>query len=143
MVDIAVTAISLGAKLEDLQNCDFAYTPPFSTAIHPFAVTVNVLLNKLSGAFETFTPAAYAAGEAEGYRMVDCSIQPSIPTAPYMDLTAINGPVAGFDPGEKLLLVCSKGKRAYLVQNRLKFYGYMDTRVLEGGTLFNTSITEK
>lgn len=56
MVDIAVTAISLGAKLEDLQNCDFAYTPPFSTAIHPFAVTVNVLLNKLSGDFETFTP---------------------------------------------------------------------------------------
>lgn len=142
MTDIAVTAISLGASLEDLQYCDFAYTPPFSTAIHPFALTVNVLLNKLSGDFDTFTPAEYASGAAEGYRMVDCSIQPSIPSAPYMDLTAINGPVDGFEKDEKLLLVCSKGKRAYLVQNRLKFYGYTNTRVLEGGTLFNTGINE-
>lgn len=142
MTDIAVTAISLGATLEDLQYCDFAYTPPFSTAIHPFAVTVNVLLNKLAGDFETFTPAQYASGEAEGWRLVDCSIQPSIKGAPYMDLTAINGPVEGFAPDEKLVLVCSKGKRAYLAQNRLKHYGYTNTRVLEGGTLFNTKIQE-
>ncbi len=142
MTDIAVTAISLGAALEDLQYCDFAYAPPFSTAIHPFALTVNVLLNKLSGDFNTFTPVEYASGAAEGYRMVDCSIQPSISSAPYMDLTAINGPVNGFEKDEKLLMVCSKGKRAYLVQNRLKFYGYTNTRVLEGGTLFNTSINE-
>ena len=143
MADIAVTAISLGAKLEDLQSCDFAYTPPFSTAIHPFAVTVNALLNKLSGELETFTPAEYAAGAAEGYRLVDCSIQPSIPGAPYLDITKINGVVEGYDPEEKLLLVCSTGKRTYLAQNRLKFYGYKNTRVLEGGTLFNTSIMEQ
>ena len=140
MADIAVTAISMKATLEDLQNCDFAYAPPFSTAIHPFAVTVDVLLNKLSGAFETFTPAEYAAGAAEGYRMIDASIQPSIPGVPYVDLTKVTGPVDGLDPQEKLLLVCSKGKRAYLLQNRLKYYGYTNTKVLEGGTLFNTEI---
>lgn len=141
MADIAVTAISMGAKLEDLQNCDFAYTPPFSTAIHPFALTVNVLLNKLSGGFRTFTPVEYAAGAAEGYQLVDCSIRPAMPGIPYMDLTAINGPVDGYGTDAKLLLVCSKGKRAYLVQNRLRHFGYQNTRVLEGGTLFNTGIT--
>lgn len=142
MADIAVTAISLGATLEDLQCCDFAYTPPFSTAIHPFAVTVNVLLNKLSGALESVTPAAYAAGEAEDYRVVDCSIQPSLSGAPYIDLTTLDGPIESLAPDDKLLLVCSKGKRAYLVQNRLKFYGYRNTRVLEGGTLFNPNVPE-
>ena len=142
MADIAVTAISMGATLEDLQSCDFAYAPPFFTAIHPFAVTVNVLLNKLLGEYETFTPAEYAAGGAEGYRMVDCSILPAIPGVPYLDLTKITGPVDGFAPDEKLLLVCSKGMRAYLVQNRLKALGYTGTRVLEGGTLFNTGVME-
>ncbi|MDY3282473.1 FAD-dependent oxidoreductase [Dysosmobacter sp.] len=142
MADIAVTAISLGAKLEDLQNCDFAYTPPFSTAIHPFAVAVNALLNKLSGELETFTPAEYAAGAAEGYRVVDCSIQPTVTSAPYLDITKINGVVDGFDPEEKLLLVCNTGKRTYLAQNRLKFYGYKNTRVLEGGHMFNPGILE-
>ena len=142
MEDIAVVAISMGATLEDLQNCDFAYTPPFSTAIHPFAVTVNALLNKLSGELETITPAQFAAGEAEGFRVVDCSIQPTIHSAPYLDITKINGMVEGFDPAEKLLLVCSTGKRTYLAQNRLKFYGYRNTRVLEGGSLFNPGILD-
>ena len=143
MADIAVTAISLGAKLEDLQNCDLAYTPPFSTAIHPFAVAINALLNKLSGELETFTPAEYAAGAAEGYRVVDCSIQPTVTSAPYLDITAINGVVDGFDPEEKLLLVCNTGKRTYLAQNRLKFYGYKNTRVLEGGHMFSPSVLDK
>ena len=142
MADIAVTAISLGAKLEDLQNCDFAYTPPFSTAIHPFAVAINVMINKLRGELDSFTPAEYAAGAAEGYRTVDCHIQPTIYTAPYVDLTKLDGPVAGLDKDEKLLLVCSTGKQTYLVQNRLKYFGYTNTKVLEGGTLFSPKALE-
>ena len=29
-----------------------------------------------------------------------------------------------------------------MLQNRLKYYGYTDTKVLEGGVTFNTSLTE-
>ena len=36
MVDIAVMGMNMGAVLEDFENADFAYAPPFSTAIHPF-----------------------------------------------------------------------------------------------------------
>ena len=112
VTDIAVTAISLGATVDQLENLDFAYAPPFSTAIHPFAHALNVLLNKMSGAFETFTPAEYEAGAAEGYRLVDASPQPAIEGAPYLDLTKIDGEVEGFGKDEKLLIVCAKGKRA-------------------------------
>ena len=137
MVDIGVTALTLGASIDDLENMDLAYAPPFSTAIHPFVHTVNILVNKMSGAFETMTPEEFAAGGAEGYQIVDAAIQPSLKNAPYMDLTKIQGPVDGFDRDAKLLLVCTKGKRAYMVQNRLKYFGYTNTRVLEGGTAFN------
>ncbi|NCB93058.1 MAG: pyridine nucleotide-disulfide oxidoreductase [Clostridia bacterium] len=140
VVDIAVTAISMKATLEDLQSMDFAYAPPFSTAIHPFAHTVNVMLNKLSGAFETITPAEYAAGAAEDYKIVDSAINPTIKGAPFIDLTKLEGPVEGLGKEEKLLLVCAKGKRAYMVQNRLKHFGYTQTKVLEGGVTFNTSV---
>lgn len=143
MIDIAVVGISMGAALEDLQHCDFAYTPPFSTAIHPFAVAVNVLLNKLEGKFETMTPAAYLAGEAEDYRLVDCATVPSIPGAPYIDVKTLTAAPEGYAKDEKLLLVCSKGKIAYLVQNRLRSFGYTNTRVLEGGTLFNKQILDE
>ena len=137
VIDIAVTGIMMKATLTDLADMDLAYAPPYSTAIHPFEHTLNVLLNKIQGDFETFTPAEYAAGEAEGYKVVDGCLKPSIEGAPYVELTEVNGPVEGLDPEEKLLLVCNKGKRAYLLQNRLKFYGYTNTKVLEAGISFN------
>ncbi len=137
VVDIAVTGIMLKGTLTQLSDLDFAYAPPFSTAIHPFAHTLNVLKNKLQGKFETFTPAEYADGAAEGYRLIDVSIQPTTEGAPYVELTDVNGLIDGFDPEEKLLLVCNKGKRAYLLQNRMKFYGYKNTKALEGGNFFS------
>lgn len=137
VIDIAVTGIMLKGTLTDLADLDLAYAPPFSTAIHPFEHTLNVLMNKINGKFETFTPAEYAAGAAEGYKIVDACLTPSIEGAPYVELTTVEGPVDGLDPKENILLVCNKGKRAYLLQNRLKFYGYKNTKVLEGGITFN------
>ncbi len=134
LTDIGVTAISLGATVDQLSLMDFAYAPPFSTAIHPFANAVNVLLNKLDGSLETMTPAEFAGGAAEGCEIVDCAIQPALPSHRYLDLTKIDGEVPGFGRDDKLLLVCTKGKRAYLTQNRLKYYGYTNTKVLEAGT---------
>lgn len=137
VVDIAVTGIMMKADLTDLADMDLAYAPPFSTAIHPFEHTLNVLLNKIEGRFETMTPLEYAEGAAEGYKIVDTCMKPSIEGAPYVDLTEVNGQVEGLDTEEKLLLVCNKGRKAYLLQNRLKFYGYKNTKVLEGGISFN------
>ena len=135
MIDIAVTAITMGATLEDIEHMDLAYAPPFSTAIHPFAHTINVLLNKMSGNFKTITPLEYAAGKAEGYKIIDASIVPNLPKYPYLDLNKVDKQPPSFDKDEKLLLVCSKGKRAYMLQNRLEHIGYNNTLVLEGGSI--------
>lgn len=137
VVDIAVTGIMLKATLTELADMDLAYAPPFSTAIHPFEHTLNVLRNKLNGTFETVTPVEYAAGEAEGYKVIDACLQPSIEGAPYVELTTVEGPIDGLGLDEKILLVCNKGKRAYLLQNRMKHYGYTNTKVLEGGITFS------
>ena len=137
MVDIAVMGISMNAKLEDFENLDFAYAPPFSTAIHPFVQAVYILENKLSGAMQSMTPAQYAAGEAEGYKVIDVNPQPTIRGAVFVDLSKVNGPLEGIGKDEKLLLVCARGKRAYFLQNRLRFFGYENTLVLEGSTAFN------
>ena len=138
MVDIAVTGIAMNAKVEDFDTLDFAYAPPFSTAIHPFVQACYILENKLSGAFETFTPAQYAAGEARDYRVIDAHPTATIPGAAWVDLGAVNGPIKDLRLEDKLLLVCAKGKRGYFLQNRLKAMGYRNTRVLEGGAFFNT-----
>ncbi|MEE0799875.1 MAG: FAD-dependent oxidoreductase [Gemmiger sp.] len=137
MVDIAVTGIATGARLETFDTLDFAYAPPFSTAIHPFVQACYILENKLAGAFETFTPAQYAAGEAAGYEVLDVQPEPKLPGARWINLSQVHGPIEGLAPDAKLLLVCAKGKRGYFLQNRLKSFGYTNTRVLEGGAFFN------
>lgn len=137
MIDIAVMGINMGATLEDFENADFAYAPPFSTAIHPFVQAVYVLINKLDGALVSMTPAEYAEGKAEGYRVVDVGPEPSIRGAFYVNLGAVNGEIEGLGKEEKLLLVCAKGKRGYFLQNRMRYYGYKNTVVLEGATFFN------
>lgn len=137
MVDIAVMGINMGAVLEDFENADFAYAPPFSTAIHPFVQAVYILLNKINGNLVSMTPAEYAAGKAKDYKVVDVGLTPSIRGAVYVNLSQVNGEIEGLDKEEKLLLVCAKGKRGYFLQNRLRFYGYKNTVVLEGAQFFN------
>ena len=137
MVDIAVTGLSLGAAIEDFDTMDFAYAPPFSTAIHPFVQACYILENKLSGAYESMTPAEYAAGKAKGYKVVDVSPAPTIPGAKWVDLGKVSGPIEGLDKDDKLLLVCARGRRGYLLQNKLKALGYTNTRALEGGLFVN------
>ena len=137
MTDIAVVGISAGLKVGDFDTMDLAYAPPFSTAIHPFVQACYVLQNKMSGALETFTPAEYLAGKAKGYRVIDVQPEAKIFGATWVNLGQVNGELDGIGKDEKLLLVCTRGKRGYFLQNRLKHYGYTNTKVLEGGEFFN------
>ena len=137
MIDIAVTGLNMGATLEAFENADYAYAPPFSTAIHPFVQAVYVLLNKISGELTSVTPREYAEGKANGYTVVDAGPQPTIRGAKHVELTKVDGEIDGLAKDEKILIVCMRGKRAYLLQNRMKFYGYTNTAVLEGSTFFN------
>ena len=137
MTDIAVTGISQGMKLDDFDTLDFAYAPPFSTAIHPFVTACYILENKIDGVLESMSPAEYAAGAAKGYTVLDVQPAPGIPNAKWVNLTEVTAPIDGLDKDAKLLLVCTKGKRGYFLQNRLKALGYTNTLVLEGGAMFN------
>lgn len=137
ITDIAVVGTSQGMKLDDFDTLDFAYAPPFSTAIHPFVTACYVLENKIDGLFTSMTPAEYIAGAAKGYTVLDVQPAPAIPNARWIDLSSVNGPIEGLEKDAPLLLVCAKGKRGYFLQNRLKAFGYTNTKVLEGGAFFN------
>ncbi len=137
LVDIAVVALSMKATVNQLEHLDFAYAPPSSTAIHPFGHMINVLLNKMEGKLDSFTPAEFQEGAAESYTILDAGLTPAIEGAEFINPAEVEGELQNHPKDEKLLLVCTKGRRAYLLQNRLKYFGYTNTKVLEGGTMFN------
>ncbi len=141
VVDIAVVGLSMEATVDQLSNLDFAYAPPFSTAIHPFAHALNILLNKMDGVMNSMTPAEFAVGAADEYTILDVTIKEgTIPGAPYVNFPKDLSQAEKYAKDAKLLLVCNRGKRGYLLQNRLKSKGYTNTKVLEGGVTFNTDL---
>lgn len=137
MTDVAVAAISMKAKAEDLISMDFAYAPPFSTAIHPMATACSILHNKLTGRMDSISPAEYASGAANDYRLVDAHPTPSIPGLPWFNLSNSEESSRQFKQDEKLLMVCAKGRRGYLSQNKLRALGFTQVKTLEGGAGFN------
>ncbi len=137
MIDIAVTAISFGASIDQLDNMDLAYAPPFSTAIHPFVAAIQILQNKLEGKLVSMTPAEYMQNRGKGYYIIDVSQVPALPKAHFVDVAAVNGPLEGVPLDKEILLICTKGKRSYLLQQRLRHFGYTNTKVLEGALWVN------
>lgn len=136
IVDIGVTAISLGATLESLECLDLSYAPPFSTAIHPFVHAVNILKNKIEGKLNGVSLEEFRQ-LPDNTLYLDVMKSATINGYRSMPVVTINSELEEIEKGHPIALVCEKGKQGYLAQNRLKRYGYTNTRVLEGGTKFN------
>ncbi len=137
VVDIGVMALSMNAKISDMEDLDFAYAPPFSTAIHPLSTAINVMKNKLSGHMDSMTPAQYEDGEADGYEIIDLGKTATIRRGTFVDLKDVKPGYDSLPKDKPLLLVCTRGRRAYMSQVQLKASGYEHTKVLEGGLSFN------
>ncbi|MCQ2427272.1 MAG: FAD-dependent oxidoreductase [Clostridia bacterium] len=137
IADTAAVAITAGMKADELCSLDLAYAPPFSTAVSPFVTAVNVLLNKLDGVLKSFTPEEYSAGAAKGYTVVDVHPAPSVTGAKFVDISRFDGVIDGVEKDAKLLIVCHRGRRAYIAQRMFAAAGYTETRVLEGGSYLN------
>ncbi|QYE96884.1 FAD-dependent oxidoreductase [Paraclostridium sordellii] len=138
-IDIVATAITFNAKISDLQNLDLAYAPPFSTAIHPLGHVANVLLNKIDGAVKIVRYNDFIENQ-EDYKLADVNKTSQLECIPFIDLATLNGKLDGFDYDDKILLVCARGKRAYLAYNRMKHFGYKDIQILEGGLALNREL---
>lgn len=138
-IDVISTAITFNATINDLQNLDLAYAPPFSTAIHPVGHAANVLLNKIDGDVKTLRYEEFLNNQ-ESYKLADVNKTPQLEGVTYIDLAQLNGKIDRFELDDKILLVCARGKRAYLAYNRMKHFGYKDVQVLEGGLALNKEL---
>ncbi len=138
-IDIVATAITFNATIGDLQNLDLAYASPFSTAIHPLGHVANVLLNKIDGAVKIVRYNDFIENQ-EDYKLADVNKKTQLEGIPFIDLATLNGKLDEFEYDDKILLVCARGKRAYLAYNRMKHFGYKDVQILEGGLALNRDI---
>lgn len=145
-LDAIAVAITMGATVHDVAHVDFAYAPPFSTAINPVNLACYVLQNKLSGKLESIGP-------VEAHRMIHSpdwdgllldpreipefmiGTVPGAVNIPIHEFPARLAEVAAFRD-KPVIVVCNYGKRAFEAYVRLKHHGFNRVKVLEGGTKF-------
>jgi len=136
-IDIIATAITLGAKVEDLEKLDLAYAPPFSMAMSTTILAANVLLNKINNKVETISPVELKEIKDkvtildirdEASHMI-CSIPGSINI--FSEELYMRG--EELDKDKETIIVCKVGKNAYLSYIKLKEMGFKNVKILEGG----------
>jgi NADPH-dependent 2,4-dienoyl-CoA reductase/sulfur reductase-like enzyme/rhodanese-related sulfurtransferase len=139
-IDIIATAMTLGAKVEDLTRLDLAYAPPFSMAMSSTIMAANVMLNKLNKKLETITSLELQEKlKNNQVNIVDvreeeeCFIS-AIPNSLNIPMNEVEERSNEIDKSkETVMLVCKVGKRAFLAYLKLKQQGFKNIKVLEGG----------
>lgn len=138
-IDTIATAITFGARVEDLQNLDLAYAPPFSMALSSTIVAANVLMNKIEGRFEGIDPIGLKQRlGSPDIQIVDVrteaeTLMGMIPGAIHIPLDQLRERANELDRAREQVLVCQVGLRAYLASIILKAAGFERVKVLDGG----------
>lgn len=139
-IDVLVTAITLGAKVEDLFHLDLAYAPPFSTAKDPVMYTGMILDGALNRGRLLITPDELMQRQKSGQHItVIDTREPELYEAGHVD-GAINIPLARLrqqahklDKNIPVVTYCNKGITGNAAQNVLLQMGFKEVYNLSGG----------
>jgi NADPH-dependent 2,4-dienoyl-CoA reductase/sulfur reductase-like enzyme/rhodanese-related sulfurtransferase len=139
-IDVLVTAITFGAKAEDLFHLDLAYAPPFATTKDPTMYTGMILDNAIHRGRPLITPFELKEKlkKGERLRIIDVRSSSQYLTA-HID-EAINLPqekirtnIDAIDKTETIVTYCNKGVTGNAAQNILINKGFKKVYNLSGG----------
>jgi len=139
-IDVFVTAITFGAKVEDLFHLDLAYAPPFSTTKDPVMYTGMILDNAINRGRELITPGELNKLIEKGtdITVIDARVNKQYEEAHVN--SAINIPhdqvrkrAEELDKEKVVVTYCNKGVTGNAVQNILINQGFKKVYNISGG----------
>lgn len=139
-IDVFVTAITFGAKAEDLFHLDLAYAPPFSTTKDPVMYTGMILDNAINRGRKLITPKELNELRKAGndVTVIDTRVSRQYEEAHVEN--AINIPHAEFrnktkdlDKDNIFVTYCNKGVTGNATQNILINNGFKKVYNISGG----------
>lgn len=139
-IDVFVSAITFGAKVEDLFHLDLAYAPPFSTTKDPVMYTGMILDNAINRDRKLITPnELHKLIESENdVTVIDARVSRQFEES-HVD-RAINIPhgqirekVDELDKERTIVTYCNKGVTGNAVQNILINKGFKKVYNISGG----------
>jgi len=149
-LNAATLAVSQGATIEEVENLELPYAPPFATAIDALNAAAHTAENICDGHMVQITPGEFLAWMADmnshpNWLVADLRHQQEAAAAfarfgaerwlaiPYDQVRAR---LAEFPKDKTLILLCNSGTRTYESQLVLRANGFSKTLVVGGGSNF-------
>lgn len=137
-IDVLATAIYAGLTVEDLENLDLAYAPPYSSAKDPVIIGGMIASNVMRGDLRTITPRELDEFIAKhDAQLVDVRSPEEweegiIDGALMITIEQLRANPDSLEKGRTYVVYCGVGYRAYVVCRFLTQQGY-DVYNLTGG----------
>ena len=139
-IDVIATAIHARMTVEDLEDLDLAYAPPYSSAKDPVNIAGFVAANIHRGEVDAIEPDELEALlKREEIQLVDVRTPAErnktgeVPGARLMPIDQLRELAGELDPHKKTVVYCAVGYRSYLAYKILKQRGFDDVSHLAGG----------
>ena len=138
-IDVFATALRAGLTVNDLENLELAYAPPFGSAKDPVNMAGFIAANLLKGDVAFWYAEDYPQ-KTEGGVIVDVRGRSEyevwhIPGAINIPLHALRKRAGELPKDRPVLLYCRVGFRSYLAYRILKQLGFDKAATLAGGSL--------
>lgn len=143
-IDTVATAMRLGGSIYDLEELEFAYAPPFTSAKDPVNMLGFVAENILNG-LVTFTEVVELDAMKENKVILDVTedierLVYAIPDSYHIPLGQLRQRLNELDKDVQIVVYCAIGVRAYNAARILMGHGFKKVSVLAGGISFYKSM---
>jgi NADPH-dependent 2,4-dienoyl-CoA reductase/sulfur reductase-like enzyme/rhodanese-related sulfurtransferase len=141
-IDIVVTALSLGATVDQLAQFDLCYAPPFSSAMDAIHQAANALRNKMDGLADSMSPCEVYQRLQQGEELFLLDVRSPgeyaevrIPGATLIPLGALRNRLAEIPREGIVVPFCKLSLRGYEAQLLLQQAGFTNICYMEGGVV--------
>ncbi|MBU3104570.1 FAD-dependent oxidoreductase [Clostridium gasigenes] len=142
-LDVFVTLITYGAKVDELFHLDLAYAPPFSTTKDPVHYTGMILDNALNNNRPIITSkeAQRLIDKGENIQVIDARVSKQydenhVYTAINIPHSKLRNELKTLDKNVLTVTYCNKGVTGNATQNILINHGFKNVHNLSGGHKF-------
>ncbi|MEE8343220.1 MAG: FAD-dependent oxidoreductase [Gammaproteobacteria bacterium] len=141
-LDVAATAIMLGATIDQMSNLDLGYAPPYSPAIDNILTGAHVMQNKMDGVSHSLAPeeVCHLLAERDDIILVDVRTRPEYeaehlddPRTLWIPLVDLRESTDQLPRNKMIITICHVGLRSYEACQYLRGNGFDNAFFMEGG----------
>jgi len=140
-IDVLATALTFGARVDDMANIDLSYAPPYNSAMDPLHNAANVIRNKQTGHAKALTAQEVKSKLEKGEKFVLLDVRSPLewkvqrieaPQVKLLPLPELRKRMGELSREDEIVILCRTSIRAYQAQRILDGAGFKNVKFMDG-----------